>query len=460
MKILLLNPPIREWARPNCFPTGLGYVAACLRSAGHEVEVMDINATDALRRDRPELERRIAEARFDMIGAGGLVTTYRFMKWLGEVIRKHHPDAPMVLGGSVATSVPHVVLEHTEWNIAAVGEGEITAVELADALEHGKSLESVAGIQFRDQGQIVKTATRAYLQDLDTTPFPAWDLFPMDVYLGNVVGAPNKDKWDTGADAAEYRSMNVSGTRGCPYKCIYCYHDFLGARYRLRSPQNILDEIKTLIDRYGVRYIDFNDDCFVINRNFVYEFCDLVLKENVKFDWGIAGRVNLVDRELFERIKAAGCISSAYGIESGSQKMLDLMKKKVTVEQAEAALTLTEEFFGENLCTLIIGLPGETRDTVEETIAFCERAKLTPEAVFFATAYPGTELYDIALKRGMIPDEEEYILKLWEQGENMLLNFTDFKDDELIALKKEMSARVGAKNVRPHDEYVPKELKQ
>jgi radical SAM superfamily enzyme YgiQ (UPF0313 family) len=117
---------------------------------------------------------------------------------------------------------------------------------------------------------------------------------------------------------------------------------------------------------------------------------------------------------------------------------------------AEAALKLTEEYFGENLCSLIIGLPGETRETIEETIAFCKRTNITPEAVFFATAYPGTELYDIAMSRGMIPDEEEYILKLYEQGERMLLNFTEFSDDELVELKKYMVEKVGAKNVDTH----------
>lgn len=447
MKILLINPPIREWAKPNCFPMGLGYIAAVLLDAGHEVEVLDLNA---LRLPREEAEKRLAASDCDVMGVGGIVTTYRTVKWLCETFKKHHPDTPIMAGGSVSTSVPHVILGKTKADIAVISEGEITVVELVKALGEKTPLEAVAGIHFKDAaGNIVVNPKRAAIKNLDDVPLPAWDLFPMDVYLQNVSGGLNDDKWNVGT-TAQYKSMNLQGTRGCPYKCVYCYHDFLGENYRMRSPRSIVNEIKALRDKFGVTFIDFNDDCFVINRKFVYEFCDLVLAEGLEVKWGIAGRVNIVDAEMFTRIKEAGCVSVAYGIESGSQKILDLMKKQVKVGQAAAALRLTEEFFGVNTCTVMIGMPGETRETAEETIAFCKNTGLKPEAVFFVTAYPGTELYDYAMKKGLIPDEEKYIMGLWEQGERIAINLTDFTDEELRELKNHVAREVGAANVISH----------
>jgi len=452
MKILLINPPVREWAKPNCVPLGLGYIAALLRQEGHEVEVMDINA---FRWTQTEVEERIKNAKFDAVGTGAIVTVYKYIKWLISTLKKYHPRKKIIVGGSVATSVPKMLLERTAADIACIGEGEITATELFRALELNEDLSGVNGIWFKDEkGEIHITPRRPTIQDLDTLPLPAWDLFPIDIYLRNPVGAPNRNKWVDGSAVNNTLSMNLSATRGCPYKCIYCYHDFMGQGYRTRSPQNVFDEMKILYQRYGVKYFHFVDDEFVMKKGFVYEFCRLVREANLGFTWGCSGRANLMTEELIATMANSGCVLIGYGIESGSQKMLDIMRKKVTVEQAKQAVKLTQKYIGWADCSFMIGIPGETRETIQETIDFCKELELTPEVIFFATPYPGTELYELAKAQHKIGDEEEYILRLGEQGEQIMVNFTDFTDEELGAIKERMVTESDAWNKIKHGDKV------
>lgn len=452
MKILLVNPPIREWSKPNVLPLGLGYIASVLRSAGHEVEVMDINA---YRWTQKEVEDKIIRAEFEVVGIGAIVTVYKYVKWLIGVFKKYHPGKKMIIGGSVGTSVPHIILKKTQADIVCIGEGEITILELITALEKRKDLVGVSGVWFKDEsGEIVQTKKREPMSDLDSLPYPAWDLFPMDIYLKNPIGALNRNKWiDGGADEKTPLSMNLSATRGCPYKCIYCYHDFMGQRYRHRSAGHIVEEMKALRERYGVEYFHFIDDEFSLKKDFIYSFCEAVkLEFKGEITWGCTGRVNLMDEPLVVAMVDAGCELIGYGIESGSQKMLDFIKKGVTVEQAKNAIRLTQKYLGWADCSFMIGYPGETRETLGETINFCEELNLTPEVVFFLTPYPGTELYKMARLQGKIKDEEEYAIGLGEQGERLQINFTNFSDEELVHVKEEIINRLNAWNKLRHPE--------
>lgn len=453
MKMLLINPPVREWAKPNVFPLGLGYLVSTLKERGFEVEVLDINA---LRWNKTEVEQKLKDADFDVAGIGAIVTVYRYVKWLVEIIKKYHPDKKIVVGGSVGSSIPHIILGKTEAEIVCIGEGEATVVDLMKALQKGKNaLHEVEGIWSRDSdGTIVQNKPRKAIKDLDALPWPAWDLFPMDIYLKNPVGAPNRNKWiDGGTDDTVPLSMNINGTRGCPYKCIYCYHDFMGQGYRYRSPESIIKEMRFMYDRYGVRYFHFTDDEYCLKKDFIYDFCKK-LKEAFKHDitWGCAGRVNLMTEDLIVTMADAGCVLIGYGIESGSQRMLDVMKKNVTVEQAKEAVRLTKKHLGWADCSFMIGTPGENRETIRETIDFCKELELTPEVIFFMTPYPGTELYRMALESGKIRDEEEYVLNLGEQGEKVRVNFSELSDQELLDAQEYMIRELNAWNKIKHPE--------
>jgi radical SAM superfamily enzyme YgiQ (UPF0313 family) len=293
---------------------------------------------------------------------------------------------------------------------------------------------------------------------MDKLPFPAWDLFPMQIYLKNPVGAPNRNKWLDGSADNENSplSMNLFASRGCPYQCIYCHHDFMGHGYRHRSAENVMKEIEILYKRYRVPYFHFIDDEFVMNRDFVFEFCNLIkeFSRNITepITWGCAGRVNLMTEDLVAAMVDAGCVSIGYGIESGSQKMLDLIKKAVTVEQAKKAVRITQKYLDWVDCSFMIGYPGETKETIQETIDFCKELDLTPEVIFFLTPYPGTELYSMALKQGKIKDEEQYILGLGEQGEKVRVNFTEFSDTDLFNTQEYLISELKAWNKIKHAE--------
>jgi len=208
--------------------------------------------------------------------------------------------------------------------------------------------------------------------------------------------------------------------------------------------------MKMLYQRYGVKYFHFVDDEFVMRRKFLYEFCEEVKKANLGFTWGCSGRANLMSEDLIATMVNSGCILIGYGIESGSQRMLDAMNKKVTVGQAKQAVKLTQKYLGWADCSFMIGTPGETRETIQETIDFCKELNLVPEVIFFITPYPGTELYRMAKMMNKIGDEEEYILSLGEQGERIAVNFTDFPDEELMAIKVKMVMELDAWNKLVH----------
>lgn len=455
MKILLINPPIREWSKPNVFPLGLGYIASVLLQGGHDVEVLDINA---YRWDKTEVEAKIKDARFDVVGIGGIVTVYKYVKWISLILRKHHPDKKIIIGGSVGSSIPEIMLRKNPVDVVCIGESERTIIELIESFEGKRDISQVKGIFYRDTcGEIHRTQQRAPIEDLDAIPFPAWDLFPMEIYIKNPVGAPNRNKWlDGRVDKDPSLSMNLYATRGCPYRCIYCYHDFMGQGYRYRSPGKIVDEIRVLYEKYKIPYFHFIDDEFVMKKDFVYEFCKEInsFSEEIgqKITWGCTGRVNLMTEELISTMVDAGCVIIGYGIETGSQRMLDLIKKQVTVQQAKKAIALTREYLGWADCSFMIGYPGETRESIQETIDFCKELDLTPEVIFFMTPYPGTELYSMALEQGKIKDEEEYLMGLGEQGEKIRINFTSFSDNELLDIQNQMVNDLKAWNKIKHPE--------
>ncbi len=172
MKILLINPLIREWAKPNVLPLGLGYIASVLRNSGHDVEVMDINA---YRWKPEEVEDKIKDAEFDVAGIGAIVTVYKYVKWLTGILKKYHPEKKIIIGGSAGTSIPHIILEKIEADIACIGEGENTVAELVDALQNKKDLAGIDGIWYKtEDGKIHRNNNRPAIKDLDKIPMPAW----------------------------------------------------------------------------------------------------------------------------------------------------------------------------------------------------------------------------------------------------------------------------------------------
>ena len=447
MKVLLVNPPIREWAKPNCFPEGLGILASCLKKTGRKVEAVDINA---YRYSKEQVYEIIKKSDYDMVGMGGLITVYSYMMWFTKICKELHPDKPIILGGNAVTPIPQLILKHTEADIACINEGEKTIVEVANAIEKRQSLKGISGIWYREKnGDIVENPVRPAIEDLDTIPWADRDIFPTEIYVSNSVGTINRRKWIDGEwdeNLEKKRSFIVRLSRGCPYRCTFCYHDFMGMKFRMRSPEKIIEEVEYLRKRFDINYFGLGDDMATANKNDFVEVCRLINEKKLGIKFFTSVRANLVTEEFLKLLKDNGCEMVCMGLESASPKILKIMNKKVTVEQQRMAVKLVKQYFGWADTTFIIGYPGETYETVRETIDFCKEMDLQPEAVFYATPYPGTWLYDEALRRNLIKDEHKFILRLNEQGEKPIVNFTDWSDEELVAIKENMAKELNAWN--------------
>ena len=430
MKILLVNSPIRLKAKPNCIPYGLAQIAAILRGDGHEVTIYDVNA---LRPPREEEERALRSFQWDLAGISGLITTLDFQERTAKILRAANPSGFIIAGGGLATCVPALVMDKIPVDAVGIGEGEYIMKDLAAALSAGRPLDTVKGLWFRKGGAVIKNEPAPLIDDLDALPFPAWDLLPVEVYLENPIwgsGATNSSEMKEGVIIN--RSMNIISSRGCPHRCKFCYHLFGRSRYRFRSAKNVVEEIEMLIERYKTDFIGFVDDNFMVSKKRLFEFCDLVKERAVKINWGCHGRVNSASPEVLERMAQAGCVWIGYGIESGSQTILNNMNKDVTAEQAKKAVEMTRAAGIHPNTTFIFGYPGENMKTVEETIRFCRDLGIQ-KGFFFITPYPGTPLYDEV--KDKIGDEETFIRRLGDATE-FTINLSTFTDADLFALKK------------------------
>lgn len=442
MKILLINPPIREKEPPRHVPIGLGIIAKVLLNSGYDVNILDINAE---RLSKDDLRERIdLNNKYDVIGVGGLITTHKYLKWLIPELKKYNPHSNIIVGGGVVTENPTHILNKTPADIAVIGEGENTLKEIVSRLEDNSSLDDVKGVAYKKENRIIINSPRPLISNLDDLPFPAYELFPIDVYLNNVAHASVLDK---------KTEMDIITSRGCPYNCEYCYHIF-GRGVRTRSVGNVVDEIKYLIDEYGIDSLLILDETFTINKKRVSEFCKQIKKEKIDIPWSCYARVNLVDQPMLNEMKSSGCYRVGYGIESGSQRILNQMDKKVTVEQAKEAIRMTRE--AGLICgtTWMFGYLGENISSIQETINFCKEMLISP-SFFYTTPYPGNNLYE-KVKNKIIEkygDEEKFISVLGDASD-FTINLTDFSDEELHRLKKETEEKLRKIPLRRYPEYI------
>jgi len=496
LRVLLINPPIREWSYPNIIPLGQAYVASVAVMDGHRVSVLDLNAERRQPVKDPDaefsrwVERRVIEtvqnSKPDVIGIGGIITQYRRIKQVLEVCRGIDPEVALVLGGGVASCMPVFMVERLPIDVAVQEEGEVTFSEVLQRIEEGVSMEGVRGTAFRTiDGTVrnngLRASVQAASQGLDSLPWPLRSYWPVDdVYRRNPVGHLNwQNKWRDGSAAEPDKySVEMIGSRGCPYAvqaCDYCYAAYLGQKYRLRGPTDLVDEMEYITRRYGAVYIHFLDDLLLTDYRWALSFFHelQVRKKQTGFEvlWGGTCRTNIVADDtirarkegrphMLEQAHAAGMRQVGFGVESASPTILkNIDKSGQTVEKMEIAILETRRVMGYADCSFMIASPGETEETVQETVDFCRRVGLKPEVFFFTTAYPATAFWQLALDKGLIrkavtgekgpADDniiERYFLKLGEQGEMVRTNFSDLPDEEMTRLSWWAITELGAQN--------------
>ena len=420
--LMLVFPPIRLSDSPRNFPMGIGLIAAEVRQAGYRVRVVDANG---LRLTDEQVLAEIQKHRPAVVGIGGLVTTYAWVRRMTRKMRERWPDMPIMLGGSVGSSIVETALDNLDVDVIALGEADATVLELLPALLNGHALDGIAGLAFRRDGKTVYTADRPLVADLDSLPYPAREMFPMDVYMKNPIVGVGRD-------------LDIITSRGCPFNCHFCYKLF-GRQFRARGAENVVAEMELLKREYGVDFISIQDECFVIDKARVYAICDQIdrSKDLQGLRWGCAGRVTVCDYGLLKRMRASGCVAVTYGIESGSPTILQAMEKRATAQQAAETIVNTRRAGIRPLLGFMCGYPGETRQTIMETVEFCKGLNIPLTSMLFTCPYPGTLLYDDMREAGKLQGSEEELVLRMGDALDLTVNLTDMSDAELLALRQE-----------------------
>jgi len=430
MDVLIINPPIRLSDKPRHIPHGLAILVNIIRrKLNISPTFLDINA---YRYNDEEVKNIIRNTKFDIVLIGGLSPVYKYTVELSRWIKSLNSKSKIILGGYVAMSVPEILINNSEADIICIGEGELTIIELLSKLSKdlNGSLEGIAGICYKNnEKEIVFNPARPFIQNLDMeSALPAYDLLPMEIYLSNPVVGIGRD-------------IDFISGRGCPYQCTFCYQPF-GHKPRTHSVDFVLRAINYLRDNYHIDFISFQDDEFVLDIKRVVKFCEARNRFFPELLWSCTGRANIVanNEELAKIMKDSGCTLISFGFESGSQRMLDRMRKSQTVQMLEKTVKICRKHGLPIPASFIIGMPGEDDETCKDTVDFCLRNNLPLDSLMFATPYPGTEIFDFAIRTKRIDKNSlhEYLTTLGDARE-FTVNLTDhFSDEGLINKRSEM----------------------
>ncbi len=392
LKTVLLWPAFNEdYSRYP--PLGVAYLAAVLRQHGFPVEIID----GARYANPAEFEADLQASRPDVLGVSVPSIYYDKAITAARASKRILPEVPIVFGGALPTALPEEVLANSEVDVVVFGEGEIKLLNLIRAWHEGTGIDQVKGIYYKSDGTVTKTADEGYIEDLDVIPFPARDLLPMREYLRLSPTLP-----------LPYPATSIVPTRGCFGNCRFCQptlKKLFGRRIRYRSPRNVVDEIVHLRDTYRLSGIYFADDEPTWGRDWMLELCDEMVQREVRVSWMCPSRVDTVDLPLLQSMKKAGCIQVGFGVESGSQRILNYYRKGVKAGQVPAAFEMCREAGIIARMNIMIGAPTETKEDVQETIRMLKKVRPDLIAVSVTTPTVGSDLFSDATEEGLLRKE-------------------------------------------------------
>ena len=417
MNILLINSPGKiSFISP---PLGLLYIAAALREDGHKIYITDYNLEKL---DYSKIINFILEKNIKTVGISIVTPKVYNAIELANAIREKLPKISIIAGGPHPTLMSEQLLKDCNaFDYIIQREGEWRVRELINRLEKNIPIDDIEGLTFRKNGKIINNHAQTFIQNLDSLPMPARDLIDILKY---------SDYMKTGV----YPVTTMMTSRGCPFQCIYCSKPVTGFGFRAISPENVIKEIESLIDKYGVKEIIFYDDSFTIHRPRLMEICDLIIQKEIKVRWQCETRVNIVDEELLKKMKQAGCYLIAYGIESGSNRVLQLLRKGITTDQVKKAVDFTKKAGIQVLGYFMLGIPGETEEEIRQTIKFSKNLNIDFAQFSIATAYPGTVLYQIAEEQNKITGD--WSKSMYALGGKPMISLSDVPIDKLYYYTK------------------------
>jgi anaerobic magnesium-protoporphyrin IX monomethyl ester cyclase len=429
--IVFINPPYEQVSEgkdylkhiTNRSPSiGLLLLAAKAREIGYSPEIIESDLEGL----SPEVvAQRVLEINPKFVGITLFTVGVFNASIIAKIIKEKSPKTIILVGGPHISSMGYETMQRfPEFDVSVIHEGELILENLLNSVENGDSLERVNGIMYRDaDGSIRKTTPPPNIEDLDALPMPAWDLLPNfpQGYLPAIYDYPR-------APVATY-----SASRGCPFLCEFCDTSTFGGKIRYNSPQRVYEVMKHLSEEYGVKHLQFVDDLFVAHNARVVEFSQLLIANKIDMTWSCTARVNTVKPETLALMKEAGCWEISFGLESGSDFLLDEMKKSQRVETAEHAVQWTHDAGIRVKGLFMLGYPGETRESIELTKEFIKKVPMTTMNLSKFTPYPGSPIYK-KLYGTSIREED------WERlnGMNFVYRAEGFSEEELDGEYQEM----------------------
>jgi anaerobic magnesium-protoporphyrin IX monomethyl ester cyclase len=372
-------------ANTDSYPLGLACVAGILQNAGHSVAFLDLALEEG---DPVEILVRTAEReRAAALGVTLMTPQYEEYLALAAGFRPRLPSVRVIAGGPHVSAVPEETLREGAVDIAVTAEAERMAAQLFEALEKGTDLGAVPGVAYLDgAARCQRTPDPALISNLDAAPAAPLELFRPDRYRGRLRGL---------------RMANVQASRGCPFRCLYCLRGpASGRRFRPRGLDAVLSEIRRLHDDYGIRALSFVDDIFTFDMDRTARLCGMLRAEPYRLRWMCETRADRVDEALLATMKRAGCVSIDFGVESGSEMILERLRKRISKDMVRRAFRGCRKIGMPTRAFFMLGTPWETDETVEETIAFARELRPTVSVFFLAMPYPGTELREAFLEAG------------------------------------------------------------
>jgi len=394
-RVTLVNPPypIGSHQHPPFMPLGLGYLGAVLYKNHFEVNVIDCQAQKV---SHKQFREEISKVQPDIVGITSTTLTYKSALQIAKIAKEVWPNCIIAIGGPHVTFWDDKALQEAPaLDIVVRGEGENTMLELAQRVENHQPFYDLAGTTCRKGTEIIKNPNRPYLENLDSLPFPALHL------------------WQHTENLRKYGTIPypVMTSRGCVYWCNFCTAvRMFGRRYRMRSPKNVVDELEFLHKNYYANQFTFYDDSFTVDQVRTAEICDEIRRRGLNIKWDCETRVDMVSKELLVKMREAGCIAVWFGVESGSKKVLNSMGKGFSLAQTRRAFKWAKEAGLMTVAGVILGFPGETKESAWETIRFVKELNPNDVGFYIATPYPGTPMYEEVKANGSlkITDFDKY----------------------------------------------------
>ncbi|MBL7197446.1 MAG: radical SAM protein [Candidatus Omnitrophica bacterium] len=381
-------------------PLGIYYLAAYLLRKGEEVKVID---GEALNLEHKDLVQILKKSDVKIVGLTSATVSFHRVCSLAQMIRREFPDVKIVIGGPHMSAMPEATMLTGIFDYGIVHEGEIAFSKLVKFLLHDKGeMKDISNLYYLDKGVLLHNPPGEYIQDLDALPFPARQLCPDLSIYKPPIGAFQKEL-----------VMNMFTSRGCPYRCIFCDNNTFGRKPRFFSAEYVVREIKELIYKFGIKEIAFLDDTFVLNRERLYRIFEILKEDNISFPWTCMTRVDNLDFNILRFMADNGCWQIKFGIESGNQKVLDFIKKGITLQQVRNVTDWCKRLRMKMTGFFMIGHHIDTPEIIQETIDFALSLPLTDIVVTLNTPMPGTESYEKAKLYGDYHKEDLSSFNYW-----------------------------------------------